>query len=128
MFATGAFALLGLAFGGLDLGFAAAGWGWALAVALVSTVFAIGLFFVGATALGPVRASILSMLEPVVAVLASWLLLGGTLSWPQVAGGAVVLAGASWGVLASAPPQDRLTAASDALPDRRGSRTGRTRS
>ncbi|MER5423133.1 DMT family transporter [Streptosporangium roseum] len=101
MFATGSFALLGLALGGLDLGFAPAGWGWAAAVAIVSTVLAIALFFVGATTLGPVRASILSMLEPVVAVLAAWLLLGATLSWPQLAGGAVVLAGAVWGILAS---------------------------
>ncbi|MER5319945.1 DMT family transporter [Streptosporangium roseum] len=101
MFATGSFALLGLALGGLDLGFAPAGWGWAAAVAIVSTVLAIALFFVGATTLGPVRASILSMLEPVVAVLAAWLLLGGALSWPQLAGGAVVLAGAVWGILAT---------------------------
>ncbi|MEU7988116.1 DMT family transporter [Streptosporangium canum] len=111
MFATGSFALLGLALGGLDLGFAPAGWGWAAAVAMVSTVLAIALFFVGATTLGPVRASILSMLEPVVAVLAAWLLLGGTLSWPQLAGGAVVLAGAVWGILATpvrgdASPED----------------------
>lgn len=111
MFATGSFALLGLALGGLDLGFAPAGWGWAAAVAIVSTVLAIALFFVGATTLGPVRASILSMLEPVVAVLAAWLLLGGTLSWPQLAGGAVVLAGAVWGILATpvrgdASPED----------------------
>ncbi|MET8336105.1 DMT family transporter [Streptosporangium canum] len=111
MFAAGSFALLGPVLGGLDLGFAPAGWGWAAAVAIVSTVLAIALFFVGATALGPVRASILSMLEPVVAVLAAWLLLGGTLSWPQLAGGAVVLAGAVWGILATpvrgdASPED----------------------
>ncbi|OUC98497.1 hypothetical protein CA984_07000 [Streptosporangium minutum] len=111
MFATGSFALLGLALGGLDLGFAPAGWVWAAAVAIVSTVLAIALFFAGATTLGPVRASILSMLEPVVAVLAAWLLLGGTLSWPQLAGGAVVLAGAVWGILATpvrgdASPED----------------------
>ncbi|MEV7013422.1 DMT family transporter [Streptosporangium sp. NPDC051022] len=127
MFATGSFALLGLVSGGLDLGFAAPGWGWAAAVALVSTVLAISLFFVGATALGPVRASILSMLEPVVAVLASWLLLGGTLSWAQLAGGAVVLAGAVWGILASAP-RERLTADSDVPADRRGSSSARSRS
>ncbi|WP_271222724.1 EamA family transporter [Streptosporangium carneum] len=128
MFATGAFALLGLALGSLDLGFATAGWGWAAAVAVVSTVLAIALFFVGATALGPVRASILSMLEAVVAVVASWLLLGGTLSWSQLAGGVVVLAGALWGILASSPPQDRLTTASDAPAGRRGSRSARSRS
>ncbi|MFJ2030884.1 DMT family transporter [Streptosporangium sp. NPDC087985] len=115
MFATGSFALLGLASGGLDIGFAPAGWGWVAAVAIVSTVLAIALFFVGATTLGPVRASILSMLEPVVAVLATWLLLDGALSGPQLAGGAVVLAGAVWGVLAAparraVPVGERVTA------------------
>jgi drug/metabolite transporter (DMT)-like permease len=115
VFATGSFTLLGLATGGLDLGFAAAGWGWAVALAIVSTVIAIGLFFVGATTLGPVRASILSMLEPVVAVVATWLLLGGTLSGPQLLGGAVVLAGAAWGILATpagdtAPSKEKAAA------------------
>ncbi|MBB2915561.1 drug/metabolite transporter (DMT)-like permease [Streptosporangium becharense] len=102
MFATGSFVVLGLVTGGLDLGFAAVGWAWAATVALVSTVLAIVLFFVGATALGPVRASLLSMFEPVVAVVATWLLLGGSLTAAQLAGGAVVLAGAAWGVLAAA--------------------------
>ncbi|SNS01594.1 hypothetical protein SAMN05216276_1002290 [Streptosporangium subroseum] len=46
-------------------------------------------------------APILSMLEPVVAVVAAWLLLGGTLSGLQLVGGAVVLAGAVWGILAA---------------------------
>ncbi|MGJ6969102.1 DMT family transporter [Streptosporangium sp. G11] len=115
VFATGSFTLLGLTTGGLDLGFAAAGWGWAAALAIVSTVIAIGLFFVGATTLGPVRASILSMLEPVVAVVAAWLLLGGTLSGPQLLGGAVVLAGAVWGILATpsrgtAPSKEKAAA------------------
>ncbi|GAA2908174.1 hypothetical protein GCM10010517_74610 [Streptosporangium fragile] len=102
MFATGSFLVLGLATGGLDLGFAAAGWAWAATVAIVSTVLAIALFFVGATTLGPVRASLLSMFEPVVAVVAAWLLLGGSLTTLQLAGGAVVLAGAAWGVLSAA--------------------------
>jgi drug/metabolite transporter (DMT)-like permease len=114
-FATGSFVLLGLVSGGLDLGFAAPGWGWAAAVAIVSTVLAISLFFVGATTLGPVRASILSMLEPVVAVVATWLLLGGTLSGLQLAGGAVVLAGAVWGILA-APSRGTAPAEERAVP------------
>ncbi|WP_189237102.1 DMT family transporter [Planomonospora parontospora] len=104
MFAAGSFLLLGSAAGGLDLGFATAGWGWVTAVAVLSTVLAMSLFFVGSAALGPVRASLLSMFEPLVAVVATWLLLGGTLSWPQLAGGAVVLAGAAWGVLAAPTP------------------------
>ncbi|MFC4062406.1 DMT family transporter [Planomonospora corallina] len=105
VFATGSFTLLGVTTGGLELGFAPAGWGWAAAVGVLSTVLAMSLFFVGSAALGPARASLLSMAEPVVAVVATWLLLGGSLSWLQLAGGAVVLAGAAWGML-SAPSPD----------------------
>ena len=121
MFATGSFALLGLASGGLDLGFAPVGWVWATALALVSTVLAIALFFVGATTLGPARASILSMLEPVVAVLATWLLLAGTLTWQQLAGGAVVLAGALWGILASSARGTSPTA-EETTPEKTGAK------
>ncbi|GAA3137160.1 DMT family transporter [Planomonospora alba] len=105
LFATGSFTLLGLATGALEFGFAPAGWGWAAAVGVFSTVLAMSLFFAGSAALGPARASLLSMAEPVVAVAAAWLLLDGSLAWPQLAGGAVVLAGAAWGML-SAPAAD----------------------
>ncbi|WP_371782675.1 hypothetical protein [Streptosporangium subroseum] len=52
-------------------------------------------------------------LEPVVA---AWLLLGGTLSALQLVGGAVVLAGAVWGILATpargaAPAEEKATPA-----------------
>ena len=43
-----------------------AGAGWLAAIALVSTVGAIGLFFAGLRRVGPTAASILSTLEPVV--------------------------------------------------------------
>ncbi len=54
--------------GGPTLDFGPAGWGWLVALALVSTVGAIVLFFAGLARVGPSVASILSVLEPVVTV------------------------------------------------------------
>ena len=66
--ATGTFVLAGAVRGGPDLGFAPAGWVWLAALALVSTVGAILLFFAGMARVGPSVAAILSILEPVVTV------------------------------------------------------------
>ena len=67
--ATGTFLVAGFLRGGTDLGFAPAGWFWLGALALVSTVGAILLFFAGMARVGPSVASILSILEPVVTVI-----------------------------------------------------------
>ncbi|NIJ12821.1 drug/metabolite transporter (DMT)-like permease [Saccharomonospora amisosensis] len=64
------------------------------AVALVSTVLA---YLAGITALRhlPVStASVLALLEPLVATTAAWLLLGEELAWPQLVGAVVLLCGA----------------------------------
>ena len=78
--------------GGPTLGFGAAGWGWLVAVALVSTVGAIILFFAGLARVGPSVASILSVLEPVVTIGLAAVIFGESLSRAQLAGGALVLA------------------------------------
>jgi drug/metabolite transporter (DMT)-like permease len=69
----------------------AAGWGWLACLAVVSTVLAVGLFFAGLKRVGPTAASILSTLEPVVAVILAFLAFGETLSGVQLAGGALVI-------------------------------------
>ncbi len=72
------------------------GLGWAAmgAIAMVSTVLAIGLFVAGLVRLGASRTALVSMLEPVVTVgLAAWLL-HEQLGPLQLAGGALVLGGA----------------------------------
>jgi drug/metabolite transporter (DMT)-like permease len=82
-----------LAAGDLDpAGVSAAGIGWLAALAVVSTVGAIGLFFAGLRRVGPTAASILSTLEPVVTVALAFAAFGDTLAGPQLAGGALVLA------------------------------------
>jgi drug/metabolite transporter (DMT)-like permease len=74
-------------------GFEPATWGAFLAVATIGTVLPFGLFISGLRFLPPTQASIVSMLEPVVASLAAYAILGETLLPLQVLGGALVLAG-----------------------------------
>ena len=74
---------------GFDLGT----WGAFLAVATVGTVVPFGLFISGLRFLPPTQAGIISMLEPVVASVAAYAILGETLLPLQILGGALVLAG-----------------------------------
>ncbi len=68
-------------------------WGAFAAIAVFGTVIPFGLFINGLKYLPPAQASILGMLEPVVATTAAYLMLGETLLPLQVVGGALVLAG-----------------------------------
>ena len=77
----------------LSLGFDLRIWGAFLAVATVGTVVPFGLFIGGLRFLPPTQASIVSMLEPVIAAVVAYLLLGETLIPLQILGGALVLAG-----------------------------------
>ena len=78
--------------GDLDPGaVSATGFGWLGGLAVVSTVAAIGLFFAGLRLVGPTAASILSTLEPVVAVALAFAVFGESLGPAQLAGGALVL-------------------------------------
>ncbi|MGW1463317.1 DMT family transporter [Streptomyces sp. NPDC002308] len=97
------FLLYGVATGDLRFDFTFRGWFWVLALALVSTVVAILCFFLGMTLIGPTRASIGSMLEPVVSIVASAVLLSSGLTWLQILGASLVLAGATAGVLSRRP-------------------------
>jgi drug/metabolite transporter (DMT)-like permease len=69
----------------------AVGYLWLAALALVSTVGAIALFFAGLERVGPTAASILSTLEPVVTVALASAVFGESLGRTQLAGGALVL-------------------------------------
>ncbi|SDX94573.1 Threonine/homoserine efflux transporter RhtA [Micromonospora pattaloongensis] len=100
LFAAVATGLTGAATGTLRFDFAPSGWLPVLGLAVVSTVVAIGAFFAGMSLIGPTSASILSMFEPVVSIVAAWLLLDSPMTVPQLVGGAVVLAGAVLAVTA----------------------------
>ena len=74
---------------GYDLGT----WGAFLAIATVGTVVPFSLFISSLKYLPPTQASIVSMLEPVVAATAAYVILGETLLPLQMLGGGLVLAG-----------------------------------
>jgi len=74
-------------------GFRLETWGAFLAIATFGTVVPFGLFISGLKYLPPAQASILAMLEPVVAAVAAYLVLGETLLPLQIVGGGLVLAG-----------------------------------
>jgi drug/metabolite transporter (DMT)-like permease len=90
--AAGAMWTYGLLAGGLDFSFAAAGWAWIVALALISTVGAVTAFTLGLARVGPSVASIVSTIEPVVTVGLVMALFGERLAPVQLAGGALVLA------------------------------------
>jgi drug/metabolite transporter (DMT)-like permease len=84
--------LAGAASGELRLGeVSTAGFGWLAALAVVSTVGAVSLFFAGLRRVGPTTASILSTAEPLTTVLLAFLAFGESLGAVQLAGGALVL-------------------------------------
>lgn len=78
--------------GGPSFGFGVAGWGWLTALALVSTVAAILLFFAGLARVGPSVAAILSVFEPIVTIAAAAVVMGESLTRTQLFGGVLVLA------------------------------------
>lgn len=80
--------------GGLQLTFGLQGWLAVIGIVLFSTVLAIGCFFRGLQLIGSTKASILSMVEPVVTISCSAILLHERLTWLQAFGGMIVLLGA----------------------------------
>lgn len=69
----------------------ATGYLWIAGISLVSTIAAITLFFAGLPRVGPTAASILSTLEPIVAVVLAWIVLDESLGAAKIAGAALVL-------------------------------------
>jgi drug/metabolite transporter (DMT)-like permease len=80
--------------GSFDTGFEREGWIWLAAIALVSTVTPIALFFAGLRRVGPSTAAILSTLEPPTIVALAFVVFGESLSPLQLAGAVLVLGAA----------------------------------
>lgn len=70
------------------------GWAGVLALGVIGTAVAMGCFLAGSAWIGPVRASTISILEPVTTVAVGALLLGEGFGPVQMAGGVMILAGA----------------------------------
>jgi drug/metabolite transporter (DMT)-like permease len=94
LFAAVAVGLSSLAGGSLNFQLTPSAWLGVFGIIGFSTLLAMLTFFRGLALIGPTRASILSMVEPLVTVLFSALLFADRLSLIQLAGGVAVLAGA----------------------------------
>lgn len=86
------FGLSGVLTGSIQLNWSFEGWFWVAMVTLVGTVIAVTLFFMGLSRIGPSRASLISLLEPVTSVIASVVLFGNALTASQWFGGILILA------------------------------------
>jgi len=93
LFASAGNLLYGLSTSSVNFRFENRTWIFILGMVLFSTILTIFTFFWGLEILGPARASILSMLEPLFVVLFSMAFLGESLRLPQLIGGVVLLAG-----------------------------------
>lgn len=89
--AFGTFLVTGTARHTIDLDVAPVGWLWLAAIAVISTVAAILCFFAGLARVGPSKAAILSILEPVVTVGSAALVVGESMGPAQWCGGLLVL-------------------------------------
>jgi drug/metabolite transporter (DMT)-like permease len=85
------FGVAGVATGSLDTGFAQDGWLLLAAIALVSTVTPILLFFSGMRRVGPSMAAILSTIEPPTTIVLAFAAFGESPTAVQLTGGALVL-------------------------------------
>ncbi|MCC6905925.1 MAG: DMT family transporter [Anaerolineae bacterium] len=85
-----------------------AGWGAVAGIALISTTIPIMSVFGGIAILGATRAAIVNTIEPVISVAFAALLLGESVGWAQIAGGALILT--SVVVLQLAPPTHHRSA------------------
>jgi drug/metabolite transporter (DMT)-like permease len=90
--AATSFALAAVVSGKASFSFDAIGWLWLGAIAVISTVLAIVLFFGGLARIGPSRTSMISTIEPLVTVVLAFLVFGEQLTATQLAGGVLVLA------------------------------------
>lgn len=105
LFASTSFFAWGLFTDSLHFSFNKMGWISIIGVAIFSTVVSMLTFFVGMNKTGPTRASIVSMVEPIVTILFSFALLHEQMAVPQMLGGAIVLTGAVLVIMAKETQQ-----------------------
>ena len=89
--ASVSFGLTGALTGSIRLNWSVAGWFWVLTITLVCTVLAATTFFIGISKIGPSRAALISLIEPVTSVLLSLALFGNKLIISQWFGGLLIL-------------------------------------
>lgn len=82
-------------------------WLFFVYIAVFATILPFGFFFKGLSCLHPVKAGIISTLEPVIAAVVAWLVLHEALLPLQIAGGLLVCAAVI--LVQSAPERDKIT-------------------
>ncbi|HWR30709.1 MAG TPA: DMT family transporter [Negativicutes bacterium] len=91
---TGVAALIyGMADNSLLLTLPTKGWLAILGISVFPTIIGISCFFLGLELIGATNAAIICTVEPFVTVLLSTFLLGETITYPQIAGGALIIIG-----------------------------------
>lgn len=79
------------------------GWLGVVCLALISTVMSLTLFLAGLRLVGPVRASTLSTVEALSAVIVAWAFMGEPLTPVQMVGGAMIISAAVWTARTTSP-------------------------
>lgn len=85
------------------------GWLGVACLALISTVMSLTLFLAGLRLVGPVRASTLSTVEALSAVIVAWAFMGEPLMPVQMVGGAMIIAAAVWTARTAVPMSEPET-------------------
>ncbi|MBS7643630.1 EamA family transporter [Candidatus Bathyarchaeota archaeon] len=88
------FGIASLLAGRLYIAWNLAGWFWVIMISVISTALAATTFFQGLRLIGPSRASILSLTEPIASIIASFILFKETLTPIQWIGGLLILSAA----------------------------------
>lgn len=78
-------------------------WSGAVGLALVGSVIGITALLAGLARIGPVRAGVVSTVEPVATILVGWLILGQELFAVRLVGGGIILCAAIIGAVSRAP-------------------------
>jgi len=116
LFAAISFLIFGTFTKTITFQFSEQGWLSIAATALISSVIAMISFFAGMNIIGPTKAAIISMVEPVITFILSTIFLQEIMSLWQIIGGLIVLAGAVLVVLAreekESIQQDKINATS----------------
>jgi len=93
---TVSFGITGTLTGFIHLNWDIAAWFWVIIITAVCTVIALTGFFMGISRIGPSRASLISLIEPVTSVFLSLVLFGDKLTTSQWLGGLMILASAAF--------------------------------
>jgi len=89
--ASVSFGITGALTSSIRLNWSFAGWFWVVTIALVCTVLAATTLFIGISKIGPSRAALISLIEPVTSVLLSLALFGNKLTISQWFGGLLIV-------------------------------------